>query len=82
MNGQSDFYEPFSTWQTAYACALKMIWYQHASDLLIPRMKAMIKCLADEYGLSYKLCNELMQWPAGQEDEDEEPTPGLTWLRG
>ena len=79
-NGRTYYVEPFSTWQEAYVNAVKVIWYHHASDLLIPRIKVMIKNLANEYGLSYKFANELMQWPAGEEVEEPEPDIDLRWL--
>lgn len=81
LDGQSDFDTPFSTWQEAYAMALRKIWFEHARDLLLPRIKALVQALADEYGLSYKMTNELLQWQAGHPDEEEQPSPTSTrWL--
>ena len=81
MNGQSDFCTPFPTWQAAYAMALRMIWFEHARDLLIPRVQGLVKALADEYGLSFKMANELLEWPAGHPDEEKTPVTSLDWLK-
>ena len=81
LDGQSDFFNPFSTWQEAYAAALQKIWFEHAQDLLIPRVKALVRALADEHGLSYKMANELLQWPAGEEEEQQPIATSTSWLK-